>query len=546
MLRNIIFYSLTTVMLFPLTGSLSSQKLPSGADLITAEDLETHVSFLSSPLLKGRRNGEPGLAIAQEYLTAQAKLLGLKPAGDDYFQTYTIISKEIDYEKTMIRIINGTDDTIIIKEPVYQFIPTGPSDFKIEGEVVFAGYGLQSPYNNYDDFDGIETRDKILLIMNRAPSSTDGSEYLFKGTNWSSFMSIQEKLNHLLFTRAKAILIVMDPKSGYKSLSEQSEDMAAGFNSDERLKGQPDNMIDLPGMPKILFVHRVVADEILKGTGHSLDELQKSIDSSLKPNSFQVLNKTVIINEASLTRDIPLHNIAAYIEGSDPVLKNEYVIFSAHADHIGTKGGYVNPGADDNASGCSALLSLAKAFQSLEKKPLRSILFLWVSGEEIGLYGSRSYVQEPLVPLENTIADLNLDMIGRVRGVADSTSENPMTDRESVFLITDNQSKDLVQIADEVDKNTSLDFDYSLSGNNDPLQLFARSDHFNFVKEDIPILFFTSGLHSDYHSPGDSVEKIDFSKMEKITQAVFHIGYNIANRKNRVKVDNPYSKWGRY
>ena len=189
------------------------------------------------------------------------------------------------------------------------------------------------------------------------------------------------------------------------------------------------------------------------------------------------------------------------------------------------------------------MLEIADAFQSLEKKPLRSLLFLWVTGEEIGLFGSQSYVNNPLFPLGNTVADLNMDMIGRVKGVADTTAETPMSGPNGVFVITGNQSIELMKIAEEADKKSPLDFDYSLSGRDNPLQLFARSDHYNFVKKDIPVLFFTTGLHSDYHTPGDVIEKIDFGKMELIAKTVYEIGYTIANSKNRLVVDNPFSKW---
>jgi len=365
--------------------SLFSQKNQNSINQITSSDMESYVSFLASPLLKGRMNGEEGLEIAAQYIASQAKLIGLKPAnGTSYFQPYAVMKKTMDPNKTKVQIISNGKDTVTVKNPMFQLVPTGPSDFTLEGEVVFAGYDIK------------------------------------------------------------------------------------------------------------------------------------------------VLN-----------------NVAGYIEGSDSVLKNEIVVFSSHYDHIGASGSKINTGADDDASGCAALLSMAEAFQSLEKKPLRSILFLWVSGEEIGLYGSKSYVDNPLFPLEKTVVDLNMDMIGRVKGVADSTKENPMSGTNTVFVITDNQSKDLRSIADEIDKKSPLDFDYSLSGRDHPLQLFARSDHYNFVEKDIPVLFFTTGLHTDYHTPGDVVEKIDFKKMEMVTRTMFEIGLTVANRKTRLIVDNPFSSWGK-
>jgi|WetSurMetagenome_2_1015567.scaffolds.fasta_scaffold02179_2 hypothetical protein len=364
-------------------GSLFSQKSQTATDKITSSDLESYVSFLASPLLKGRMNGEEGLDIAARYIVSQAKLLGLKPAnGRSFLQPFIVKKKQGDPNRNSTRIISGNKDTLSIYEPEYKLVPVKPSG----------------------------------LMLNR--------------------------------------------------------------------------------------------------------------------DSYSAGDDTIV-----------LYNVAGYIEGSDSVLKNEIVIFSAHYDHIGSSGSKVNTGADDDASGCAALLSVAEAFQSLEKKPLRSILFLWFSGEEIGLFGSKSYVNFPLFPLDKTITDLNLDMIGRVRELADSSDENPMTGPYSVFVITDNQSKELVGIADEIDRKNTINFDYSLSGRDNPLQLFSRSDHYNFVGKDIPVICFTTGIHSDYHTPGDVVGKIDFKKMEMITRTVFEIGLTVANIKTRLVVDNPFSSW---
>jgi hypothetical protein len=530
------------IFLFPYLSF--SQKTGTGTSRINAEDLEAYVSFLASPEMGGRSNGEPELEIAVKYLETQAKLLGLKPAnGTSYLQPYSIMKKMVDPGRSMIKIVSSGKDSVTIKEPMIQLFPVGASDFEIEGEVVFAGYGIKSDKYHYNDFENISTDGKILLLMNRSPLTEDGTKFLFTEPVWSSFMSIQTKITNLLFSKAKAILIVADPKSGFLSIEQQYPGIASELKSSKYLKGTKPLTIDIPAMPRIIFVHRTVADELLKGTGHTLVELQKKIDSELKPQSFIIPGKRIKITEASENEEMILHNVAGWIEGSDPVLKNEFVVFSGHADHIGRAGDKINTGADDDASGCAAILEIAEAFQSLERKPLRSLLFLWVTGEEIGLFGSQSYVNNPLFPLANTVADLNLDMIGRAKGIADSTKETPMTGKSGVFVITDNQSKDLLAIADEADKKSPIEIDYSLSGRDNPLQLFSRSDHYNFVKKDIPILFFTTGLHSDYHKPGDVVEKIDFNKMELITKMVYEIGYTVSNRRTRLVVDNPFSKW---
>ena len=539
---------LSLVIILSITGFTEtsySQKITPGTDVITSSDLSSYLTFLASPLLKGRKNGEPDLDIAQQYIISQARLLGLKPAnGNSYLQPYYVSRSTMDPEKTVIRVAHKGQDTLTFHDTVFQLIPVGPSDFSVEGEVVFAGYGLKQDKYHYNDFENIETDGKILLVMTGAPSDAEG-KYAFEGTNWKSFMGLQLKLTSLLFSKAKAVLFVMDPRSGFSTLDDQFPGISGELTSSMSLKGDKPKTFQFGNMPKILFISRNVADALLAGSGSSLESLQAKIDSEVKPNSFVIPNKYVKISEGSRKEDVQLNNVAAFIEGRDPVLKDEYVVFSCHADHLGVTSKGINTGADDNASGCSALLSIAKAFESLEKKPLRSILFLWFSGEEIGLYGSQTYVNNPLVPLEKTVADLNMDMIGRVKGVADTSKENPMTGPNKVFVITDNQSKDLIQIADDIDHESDLDFDYSLSGRNHPLQLFARSDHFNFVKHDIPVMFFTTGLHTDYHTPRDVVEKIDFTKMELVTRTVYQIGYTVANRKARIIVDNPYSGWNK-
>jgi hypothetical protein len=548
MIKKITISLIVMIMTIIVPFSLYSQKYSKSLNLITSSDLESYISFLASPLLKGRMNGEAGLDLAAGFLVSQARLNGLKPAnGTSYLQPYTVTSKTMDMNKTSIQVISGPNDTVTFKDPIYQLIPTGPSDYVLEGEVVFIGYGIKADKYKYNDFENIKPEGKILLVMNRAPMSADGKKCKFDEPVWTSQMGFQVKLTTLMYSKAKAILIVNDPKSGFRSFDESNPGIAGylktavtlGVNKEEKLNPM------MAAMPKLIFISRSMADALLNGSGHSLEELQNNIDSTLHPQSFLIPGKQLKITEVSVSEEKVLNNVAGYTEGSDPVLKNEVVVFSGHYDYIGSSGNIVNSGADDNASGCAAILSISKAFQSLGKKPLRSVLFLWVSGEEIGLFGSESYINNPLFPLNMTVADLNMDMIGRDKEPADTTSETPMTGPKSVYVITDYQSKELVDIANEIDKKSQLDFDYSLTARNHPLQLFSRSDHFNFVKKDIPVYCFTTGIHTDYHTPGDVIEKIDFNKMELITRAMYEIGYTIANKKTRIVVDNPFSQWGK-
>lgn len=545
-MRRITFSCIITIIISLSFISLNAQKNNS-SKVITASDIESHVTFLASPLLKGRMNGEEGLEIARQYLASQAKLIGLKPAnGNSYFQPYNINKKTMDPEKTIVQIITNGKDTVKNNTPLSNLIPTGPDDFTLEGEIVFAGYGIKSDKYNYNDFENIKPEGKILLIMDRAPMKDDGKTCLFEEQVWVSDMNLQIKLTTLFLTKARAILIVSDPKSGFNSFDESNPDLAGYLKSKTSLKGGKEELPNpfMSAMPKVIFIHRKLADELLNGSGHTLEALQNEIDNTLKSKSFNINDKKLIIGAVTTTNEITLNNIAGYVEGRDPVLKNEVVVFSAHYDHIGVSGKGINTGADDDASGCAALLSMAKAFQSMSQKPLRSVLFLWVSGEEIGLYGSESYTRNPLFPLDKTVADLNMDMIGRVKGIADSTDQTPMTGPNTVFVITGNQSSELLSIAEETDRKSKIDFDYSLSGREHPLQLFSRSDHYNFVEKDIPVLFFTTGLHADYHTPGDVVEKLDFNKMEMVTRTMYEIGLEVAIRKTRLVVDNPYSTWG--
>jgi Zn-dependent M28 family amino/carboxypeptidase len=227
-------------------------------------------------------------------------------------------------------------------------------------------------------------------------------------------------------------------------------------------------------------------------------------------------------------------NVLCFIEGSDPVLKNEIVVISAHYDHIGITNGEINNGADDDGSGTVGTLELAEAFIEAKKAGMgtrRSILILNVSGEEKGLLGSEWYSDFPVFPLTNTVCDLNIDMIGR--------KDDAHSDGKYIYLIgSDKLSTDLHKISENCNSTyTNLALDYTYNNPDDPNRFYYRSDHYNFAKHNIPVIFYFSGVHEDYHKPGDDVEKIMFDKMTTICKLIFHTAWEVANRDEKLKVD---------
>jgi Zn-dependent M28 family amino/carboxypeptidase len=227
-------------------------------------------------------------------------------------------------------------------------------------------------------------------------------------------------------------------------------------------------------------------------------------------------------------------NVLGFLEGSD--LKDEILVLTSHYDHIGITNGEINNGADDDGSGTVAIMDIAEAFAQAKKDgngPRRSILFMTVTAEEKGLLGSEYYADNPIFPLENTVADLNLDMIGRIdsRGIENS-------DNYVCLVGADKLSTELHQISESMNKTyTNLFLDYTFNDENHPERIYYRSDHWNFAKNGIPVIFYTTGSHPDYHKPTDTVDKIEFELMRKRTQLVFYTAWEVANRDGRLIVD---------
>ena len=233
-------------------------------------------------------------------------------------------------------------------------------------------------------------------------------------------------------------------------------------------------------------------------------------------------------------KDVKTENVVAIIPGAE--IPEEYIVISAHLDHVGVKNGQIYNGADDDGSGNVAMLEIAEAFQMAvneNNRPKRSIIFLHVTGEEKGLLGSRYYTENPLYPLENTVANLNIDMIGRL----DPKRVNK--DPNYIYLIgSDKLSNELHEVSERINRTyTNLILDYTFNADNDPNRFYYRSDHYNFAKNNIPVIFYFNGTHEDYHQPTDTADKINYDILKKRTKLIFHTAWELANMTNRIKLN---------
>ena len=252
----------------------------------------------------------------------------------------------------------------------------------------------------------------------------------------------------------------------------------------------------------------------------------------------------VNVTVALKTSPVTTQNVIAVLEGSDPVLKNEYVAIGAHYDHVGigtpVNGDAIYNGADDDGSGTVAVLSLAEAFVR-GPRPKRSMLFIWHCGEEKGLWGSQYFTENPTIPIGQVITQLNIDMIGRTKKENDVPANQPLPKPGEVYLIGSKlMSTDLGEISEAVNKSyLNLSFNYKYDDPKDPEQFFYRSDHYNYARKGVPIIFYMDGVHEDYHRPSDSIEKIDYQNVEKVTRTIYATGWELANRAARPRVDKP-------
>jgi len=512
----IFIFLFATIQLFP-----QEQGIRAISDVVSSKDMK----YLSSDALEGRRTGSEGNNAAAAYISAAALETGVKPlpGRQNLFQPLRYLKVSAIKGESRITLTDSTGKVLESCDITPLITPTDSVD--LTGEVAFAGYGYLNSREKYNDFAGLSFKDKIVIVMTRNPD-LNGTGMPSKGEGLDGMIEAR-KLPFILMQQAKAVLFVADP-----ALEADLSDQLISFGSSYQL-------IPLFRKQFISFdinayaISKNTADLLLARAGLTLQNLQDSIALKKRPASMIIpdLNAEVKVNVRKDT--VTSSNIIGIIEGSDPVKKDECIIYTAHYDHVGKDdAGDIFNGANDNASGSVGLLNVARAFASLDRKPLRSIVFFWTTGEEEGLDGSGYYVENPLFPLEKTIADINFDMIGRSRREADSLASQEgkydITGKDTIKIISSGENPDLVAIANKASIESgivALDEGKGIH--------FAGSDHYPFYRKGIPVLFFFTGLHSDYHKETDDFEFIDMDKLVKVSRAGFLTGYALANNPGR-------------
>ena len=530
---------------------------------ITADDLAAHLYLFASDHFEGRETGTRGQKLAAGYLASQYRKMGITPKGTGasptsmdpaaYFQSFPLYGSRISSANLSV-VLHGktiTQSTYSAEETDGKaYLSFGESP-EVTGGVVFGGYGIADDDLGYDDYAamseaGIDLTAGWLMILADEPLASAEKSLLATEDGGPSGWSTNrfDKIRKMMSALPKGVLIVGDtsPRTT-ESIRKRAARAATALTGVGSLSLSAPEGESGRGrqFPPMYTISSEFADAILASSGKTIKSIQQEINSSLSPVVFSLTDVTVTSTISKETYETSSENVVACIEGSDPELRDEFVVISSHYDHIGMSDrgdeDGINNGADDDGSGTVAVLEIAEAFKQAERAgvgPRRSILFLNVTGEEKGLLGSAYYTDfEPIISLENTVTNLNIDMIGRI----DPT--HPGKDDYYVYIIGSNLiSQELHDINARVNEITGINLDLNerFNSKDDPNQFYRRSDHWNFGKHNIPFIFFFTGTHEDYHGVGDEPEKIEYERLARISQMIFATAWQVANQKTRPTV----------
>jgi len=488
----------------------ASEELPHHlkfSEFIQLENLKHHVYALAADSMQGRDTGEPGGIMAGNYIERHFISMGIPAIGDTtYRQTMTV--SWLRWEENEIRV----NDSVVMRN-FWDYLPMPKDnrtmeDWKIR-EIVFGGFGITEGSPAIMSSNSGEPQ--VLVIFRNEKEQFDLNTQLTKaGENgFDLILLVEENLRDIVLNNRRSFFRPLRPGTPAEPKSVH---------------------------PNLIHVSKSFAEKLLP---QLFEEVHK--DSSVKALNEKLFGKKypveLAINLVKHIRVLQDDNIMAYIEGTDPDKKDELIILTAHYDHIGYNEDEIFYGANDNASGTAAVMEMARAFQMAKEKgigPARPVLLMLLTGEERGLLGSAYYVENPVFPLENTIVNINIDMIGRV----DKKHKELGVNKYIYPIGSDRLSTELHEILLEVnEKYSNIHLDFTYNDPEDPNRYYFRSDHYNFARNGIPAIFFFNGLNDDYHKSTDTPDKIDYESMTAVTRHIFHLAWELANREEAIEAD---------
>ncbi len=506
-----------------------------GLRTISEKELKYNLDFLGSRQFRGRETPSPELDIATLFIANRASYAGLKPIMKDgsFYQSVPVTVTSVFQPGTHVTVSGGGSDRIWYfgKEMSGTFYRSGT----YWGDVVFAGLGISDPQGGWDDLCGLDLRGKIVVILDaQRPGTVFPLGFTLTGRLSPRIADIRDR-------GAAAVLSIVDmEREKLKAEGQNIFDYIPTGRLETMYDSQRTNFSsppatqagDGPSRPPLPFekaeISHDLAADMLGITKDDIAAMFRKIEQGVQVPSFEVPGKSVKLDVEVETYKSASCNVVAQVEGSDPVLKNEYIVISGHHDARGIDDGGIIAGADDNGSACVALLEIGKAL--LAERPKRSVILVWFAGEEQGMNGSQYFVNNCPVPVEKISVCLNMDMIGR---------NGP----DSLYLVgSDLLSSELDASVNRVNKKSGLNFmfDYLFSNLTHPQHVYFRSDQYPFVRFGIPSVWFFSGFTYDYHTVRDVPERVDYNKLLRTTKLVYLTAFDIGNMKNLVRLDvNP-------
>lgn len=478
---------------------------------------------------------ERGSEVAIQWIAAEFAKAGLKPlVGDSYLQPVPLVDYRPDRQlSSLIVRRQGKEETFHAPDATGSF----PNDGTFKGSVVFAGFGITAPELKYDDYAGLDVRGKVVLVFNHEPQEDD-EKSIFNGKGNTRYANARAKMMNAQRHGAVAMLVAPDPNHPRGMARQPQAPQQQGAQGQRPLR--PTQAIAGEASIPVFNINAKVAEDLLAVLGKTPSALQASIDSTLKPASAPLVDAEVELNVINSIRKRGLsYNVAGMVEGSDPQLSAETILFSGHYDHDGlAPGGGVYHGADDNGSGTIGVVALAHAFARNPIKPHRSLVFVVFAAEERGLLGAYYYVAHPLRPLDKTRAQINFDMIGRNETPSNQTNGGlmeiaPDTSNE-LNVVGTKYSPDYRAAVERANELVGLKLSYKWDEDTVVNVLF-RSDQYPFLMHDIPAMWWFTGFHPDYHQVTDTADRINYTKMEKILKLAYITGFDFADSPNPPK-----------